>query len=159
MAVAISFGSATVAGAFSPFNTFLLGISQPMVGLRLFSGFVFRSVVFAVAIGAWLGYLFWQTPRMRATPAVAEPENQEVTSSLHSPVVTERPYLVLGILIAGIGLVVLGCLTWSWGIKECSATFIAIGVVAGPAGAPRPPRPVAAAASPNCAHPEFSTPK
>jgi uncharacterized ion transporter superfamily protein YfcC len=51
MAVAVSFGSATVAAAFSPFNTFLLGVSQPMLGLRLFSGFAFRSVVFHV--GHW----------------------------------------------------------------------------------------------------------
>jgi uncharacterized ion transporter superfamily protein YfcC len=50
MAVAVSFGSATVAAAFSPFNTFLLGISQPVLGLHLFSGFAFRCVVFVIAI-------------------------------------------------------------------------------------------------------------
>jgi uncharacterized ion transporter superfamily protein YfcC len=50
MAVAVSFGLATVAAAFSPFNTFLLGISQPVLGLHLFSGFAFRCVVFVIAI-------------------------------------------------------------------------------------------------------------
>src|SRR5205823_12964016 len=66
MALAISVGTASVAGVFSPFNTFTLGISQPMAQLPLFSGFAFRSVVFLIAITIWSAYLGWYTLRFRA---------------------------------------------------------------------------------------------
>jgi len=72
MAVAVSLGSASVASAFSPFNTYMLGIGQPMAGLRLFSGFLFRGIVFAIAIATWLGYLMWQGHRMRSRRAFSK---------------------------------------------------------------------------------------
>jgi uncharacterized ion transporter superfamily protein YfcC len=134
MAVAVSFGSATVAAAFSPFNTYLLGISQPILGLRLFSGFAFRSVVFSIAIGAWVGYLMWQARRTRTVDLVVDIGGPEVTSSPVSPVAKLRHRLVLAILMGGMGLIVLGCMLWSWDIPQCSAAFVAIGVLAGLGG-------------------------
>src|SRR5581483_4774063 len=56
-ALALSVGSACVAGSFSPFNTFTLGISQPMAELPLFSGFAFRTAFFVAAVSIWIVYV------------------------------------------------------------------------------------------------------
>jgi uncharacterized ion transporter superfamily protein YfcC len=63
MAVAVSLGTASVAATFSPFNAFLLGVSQPMAELPLFSGFTFRAIVFVLALGLWGAYLAWYARR------------------------------------------------------------------------------------------------
>jgi uncharacterized ion transporter superfamily protein YfcC len=64
MAVGVSMGTAAVAGTFSPFNTFGLGISQPMAELPMFSGAVFRTIVFILAMA--FGQHTW-----RGTPSVS----------------------------------------------------------------------------------------
>ena len=113
MAVAVSLGSASVASAFSPFNTYLLGISQPMAGLRLFSGFLFRSIVFAIAITTWVGYLLWQAQRMRSGDTAAE--NDELAPAIlgAAPQTNHRHYAVLVILNGGLALMVVGAIRWS----------------------------------------------
>jgi len=65
MAVAVSLGSASVAATFSPFNTFHLGISQALAEVPLFSAATFRSVVFVIAMGAWLAYIMWRGRKMQ----------------------------------------------------------------------------------------------
>ena len=65
MAVGVSVGTATVAACFSPFNTFTLGISQPMAELPVFSGFAFRAVFFVLALAIWGAYLAWYATRFR----------------------------------------------------------------------------------------------
>ena len=133
MAVAVSLGSASVAGAYSPFNTYLLGISQPMAGLRLFSGFSYRSVVFAIAILTWLGYLMWQAYRISA---VQQPEISEAPTVKHSAHwrMNSRHYLVLLILNGGLAVMIVGAISWSWDLNQFCAVLIAIGVLAGLAG-------------------------
>ncbi len=77
MALGVSVGTATVAAAFSPFNTFTLGISQPMAQLPLFSGFAFRSVMFVLAIGIWGAYLAWYVVRFRVAMAPKTAQNPD----------------------------------------------------------------------------------
>jgi len=78
MALGVSLGTTSVAAAFSPFNTFHLGISQPMAELPLFSGFGFRLVMFVLAMGTWLGYLLWVAARSRTSSRDNTPANSEV---------------------------------------------------------------------------------
>lgn len=63
MALGVSVGTASVAAVSSPFNTFLLGISQPLAEVRLFSGFAFRAAIFIPALVIWGGYLAWYAKR------------------------------------------------------------------------------------------------
>lgn len=134
MAVAVSFGSASVAAAFSPFNTFLLGVSQPLLGLPLFSGFAFRSVVCIIAISTWLAYLLVQAARMRALPNSFGECNAGIKTQGDAQAMSARHYLVLIILNVGLALMILGAMRWSWDLNEFSALFIAVGVLAGIAG-------------------------
>ena len=134
MAVAVSLGSASVASAYSPFNTYILGIGQPMAGLPLFSGFLFRSVVFAVAIPTWLGYLMWQAYRMGTVQQMVRMDEPETSTSTNSPRTNMRHYLVLVILNGGLAVMIVGAIIWSWDLDQFCAVIIAIGVVAGLAG-------------------------
>jgi len=133
MAVAVSFGSATVAGAFSPFNTFLLGISQPLLGLHLFSGFAFRCVVFVLAISTWMACLMFRAARMNASEVNAgySPEIERLGQSSATGV---RQYVVLLVLNGGLALMIVGAMRWSWETTQFSALFIGIAVLAGIAG-------------------------
>jgi len=124
----VSLGSASVAS----FNTYILGIGQPMAGLRLFSGFLFRSIVFAVAIPTWLGYLMWQAHRMQLGHNIAGKDERQTAASgdlLHP---NRRHYLV--VLNSGLALMIVGAISWSWDLNEFCAVLIGIGVLAGLAG-------------------------
>ena len=70
MALGVSIGTSSVAGVFSPANTFTLGISQPMVELPLFSGFAFGTAMFLAAMAIWCGYLAWYAMRNRYDSSV-----------------------------------------------------------------------------------------
>ena len=133
MAVAVSFGSATVASAFSPFNTFLLGISQPVLGLHLFSGFAFRCVVFVIAISTWMAYFMLKAARMN-TPEVIAGYIPEIEASGHSSATGVGQYVVLLILNGGLAVMIVGAIRWSWETSQFSALFIGIAVLAGIAG-------------------------
>lgn len=131
IAVAVSLGSASVASAYSPFNTYILGIAHPMTGLPLFSGFVFRSVVFALAIPTWLAYLMWQAHRMRTIHVAEGQGTLENATSGESLKTNGRHYVVLLILNIGLAMMVVGAIVWSWDLTHFCAVLIAIGVLAG----------------------------
>jgi uncharacterized ion transporter superfamily protein YfcC len=131
IAVAVSLGSASVASAYSPLNTYILGIAHPMTGLPLFSGFVFRGVVFAVAIPTCLAYLMWQADRMRTIHAAEGQGTLENSTRGESLKTNGRHYVVLVILNSGLAMMVVGAIVWSWDLTQFCAVLIAIGVLAG----------------------------
>ncbi len=133
MALGISVGTASVAATFSPFNTFTLGISQPMAELPLFSGFAFRAVLFAAAMTLWGGYLAWYALRFRyaATPAAAA--NPGVSATFETSW-SGRDIGVLTILLGGMAVIVSGGIFLHWGLAEFSAVLVLMGLVAGLAG-------------------------
>jgi uncharacterized ion transporter superfamily protein YfcC len=129
MALAISVGTASVAAIFSPFNTFTLGISQPMAELPLFSGFAFRSVVFVLAIAIWSAYLAWYARRYRTDPPQLDEASPEHLSKWK-----QSDIWVLVAMNAGMAAMILGGVFLEWGLREFSAIFVLVGLVAGLAG-------------------------
>jgi uncharacterized ion transporter superfamily protein YfcC len=131
MALAASVGTASVAAIFSPFNTFTLGISQPMAELPLFSGFTFRLVFFVLAIAIWFGYLAWYARRCKVpdeTMSAAETEGTDARSW------SARHLLVLLVMNGGLVVIVLGGSFLNWGLREFSAVFVVMAVLAGACG-------------------------
>jgi uncharacterized ion transporter superfamily protein YfcC len=108
-----------------------LGISQPMAELRLFSGFAFRSVFFVLALGIWGGYLAWYARRC-GVPAeaisAAEAEGAKAGSW------TVRDLVVLLVMNGALVVIVLGGIFLGWGLREFSAVFVLLAVVAGMCG-------------------------
>ncbi len=131
MALAVSVGTASVAAAFSPFNTFTLGIAQPMAEVRMFSGFAFRSVFFVLALCIWAGYLGWYARKHQSAAAV---ERDEELHAGEAHTWTARDIWVLVVLNGGMLLIVLGGIFLGWGLREFSAVFVLMAVLAGWAG-------------------------
>jgi uncharacterized ion transporter superfamily protein YfcC len=129
MALAISVGTASVAAVFSPFNTFTLGISQPMAELPLFSGFAFRSVVFVLAMVIWGAYLGWYARRFRTAPSQVDK-----ATPAHVSKWKQSDIWVLVATNAGMAAMILGGVFLQWGLHEFSAIFVLMGLVAGLAG-------------------------
>ena len=130
MALGVSVGTASVAATFSPFNAFTLGISQPIAQLPLFSGFLFRSVIFALAMGIWGAYLARYTIRFRVPASNTGPDLHQAAGSKWSP----RDIWVLTIMNAGMLGIVLGGIVLHWELRQFSAIFVLMGVAAGLAG-------------------------
>lgn len=130
IALGVSVGTASVAGAFSPFNTFTLGISQPIAQLPLFSGFGFRTVFFVLAMAIWAGYLAWYAKRF---PAAGPKENSETDAARVSKW-SARDLAVLVILNGGIALIVGGGIFLHWELREFAAVFLAMALAAGLVG-------------------------
>ncbi len=129
MALAISVGTATVAAVFSPFNTFTLGISQPMAQVALFSGFAFRSVVFVLAIGIWGAYLGWYALRFRVEVSAADQ-----AAAAHAGKWKTSDIWVLVAMNAGMASMILGGVFLHWELLQFSAIWVLMGLAAGLAG-------------------------
>ncbi len=132
MAVGISLGTASVAATFSPANAFLLGVSQPIAELRLFSGFAYRSAFFVLALALWSGYLAWYVARKRvAVDNAAVAAGEAASESLSAGRWNARDVVVVLVLFGGMGVIVLGGVFLEWALGEFTAVFIAMSLLAG----------------------------
>ncbi len=128
--VAASLGTATVAGAFSPVNTFLLGISQPMAELPLFSGMAFRTVIFIAAMAIWFGFLWLYGRKTRRV--VTEPADRAIEPASGGRQAGRRTViLVAAALNATMVMLVIGAALWNWGLEEFAAAMLGMGVACG----------------------------
>lgn len=130
MAVGVSLGTASVASVFSPFNTFGLGISQPLAELPLFSGFAFRAVVFALAMIVWFAYLGWYAVRYRKITGTLD----DSIRPDHVGKWKRQDIAVLLVFNGGLVSVVTGAIVGHWDLPEFGAIFLLTGFVAGLAG-------------------------
>lgn len=99
-------------------NPIPLSIAQPLVGVQIFSGAGFRLGAFLAFLAVGIAYVLWMIRRegYRAT---------EVGQFDHSPLAL-RHRLVLGVLVAGIALLVWGSNRWHWNHHQLSAYYIAL---------------------------------
>ena len=132
-AVAMSIGTASVAGTFSPIETFKLGIAQPLAEVPLFSGGVFRACVFVPAIVGWVGFVSWHASRVRRARLLAAGEAAAADPEPPAPL-TRRDFVVLAMLNGTMGLLVLGAARLGWGLVDFSTAMLGMGLAAGLAG-------------------------
>lgn len=131
-ALALSVGASSVASAFSPVNTFQLGISQPLAELPLFSGFGVRAVFFVLAVIVWMAFTIRHALRVRASASRAESTTIETaTDRTLSP---RRCAAVLAVLNLGMAALVTGAISLKWEMEQFSAVFVVMGVLGGLAG-------------------------
>jgi len=127
VAVAMSLGAAAVGAGFSPVNPFQVGIAQQLAQLPLFSGWLFRTAVLAVALAIWIWGTVRYARRTRAAPA-------DAGTVVGGGTLNRRGGTVLALVLATFGVLVVGVLRYGWGFNEMAALFFALGVVAGLAG-------------------------
>ena len=141
-AIGLAGAAAGFSGAF--LNPFTIGVGQAITGLPLFSGIRFRMIVWVVVTivtTIWISRaarkLKLPLPQVAAAEAALRGEPTPPAAAVASPVIaslTTRHRIVLLALFAAIALLVAGALSWSWGLRELSALFIATAIVAGLAG-------------------------
>jgi uncharacterized ion transporter superfamily protein YfcC len=126
-AIALVGAGAGFAGAFM--NPFTVGVAQDIAGLPVFSGIGFRLVAWAFLTTITVIYVVWWSRRHRTTPATdgqPPPSDPDVPSVLGL-----RKWSVLAVLLAGLAAVIVGAMSWGWGIFELSGLFVAIAILAG----------------------------
>lgn len=108
-------------------NPIALGVSQPLAGVPVFSGFGPRLILFAVLLGLGLAHL---SLYLRRLPSIDHlPEHVRLTM---------RQVGVLSTLILGGAALVVGTAVWSWHTPELASVFIALGVLLAVVGGLRP---------------------
>ncbi len=122
LTIAMSFGTAIIAAAFSPLNPFAVLIAQKEADLPLLSAVGFRTVAFFAVLTLWIVYLLY---RARKYPA----EKMAMTSS--SEALGGRGYAILGLTAGVFVWVTVGILKWDWGFNELSGCFFALGITSG----------------------------
>ncbi|TDQ18645.1 putative ion transporter superfamily protein YfcC [Algoriphagus boseongensis] len=120
--VAITLGSALLGGAFSPMNPFVSLLAQKVGEVEPFSGALYRSIFFLIALGSWITFHMVTGKKSKAT--------QENIEFKPSPI-SNRQLLILAISFGGIGFMSYGITSLDWGYNEMSALFFVIGMTCG----------------------------
>ncbi|MEO8276186.1 MAG: AbgT family transporter [Thermoanaerobaculia bacterium] len=121
-AIALVGAGAGFAGAF--LNPFTVGVGQAIAGLPLFSGMGYRLIVWFTLTSVTIVYVSAYARRHRVpvqANAGASPE-----SGMHA-----KHSAVLLVLLGALGLLVVGCMRWEWGLLELSALFVAVAIAGG----------------------------
>lgn len=126
MAVAVSLGSAVIGAMFSPVDPFMVAIAQKVAEVPVGSGWAFRSVTLAIALGYWL----WSLRRY----ALAARTPVAAGVAAEAPVLATRDLLVLAAVVAMFVCFVLAAQQWHWDFDQLAMLFLAMGIVAGAVG-------------------------
>ena len=102
-------------------NPLALVVAQPIVGVPVFSGAVFRAVTFVIFLPLGIWFLFRATGR-RPPPATGVlAQTAELMSRRHAS--------TLFVLLGAIVLMVVGVQRFSWGNPELSAMYLGVAIV------------------------------
>ena len=137
--VAIPFIGAGVGFAGAYLNPFTIGVAQAISGLPLFSGIVYRMIVWLVTTTVAIFFVMRYASKIKSNPEKSityekdklkkkEIDFEEIEN--HEGL-TIRHKLVLISFVAGIGVLIFGVLEYGWYITEISALFLVIGLTVG----------------------------
>jgi uncharacterized ion transporter superfamily protein YfcC len=133
--------AAGFAGAF--FNPFTVGLAQGIAGLPMYSGLLYRVLIWAggtaIAIAVVMRYAARVHKNPRLSPTYDEDLEKRKRLSVDKPVLeraalTVRQRLVLLVFAAGFVAMVFGILKYKWFINEIGGVFLAMGILSGIAG-------------------------
>jgi uncharacterized ion transporter superfamily protein YfcC len=129
VAVAASLGAAVVGAAFSPLNPFQVVIAQKLAQLPPFSGWAYRVVFMAIALGIWIVGTMRYAHRHRVAPEAAPAASAEAAAAPRG-----RPVLVLLLLVVVFAVFGYGVVALGWDFDQMSALLFVLGVSAGLVG-------------------------
>lgn len=134
----ISLGAASgfIGGMMNPFT---VGVAQGIAEIPIFSGFLFRSVVYVFVLTAAMLYVMRYASKVRQDRTYSVMYDLELESPIEDPnsikdsagAFTKRHILVLLTLGTGIAINMYGVLNWGWFLNELAASFIMIGLFSG----------------------------
>jgi uncharacterized ion transporter superfamily protein YfcC len=135
--IALLGANAGFAGAFM--NPFTIGVAQGIVGLPLFSGMLFRMVLWTIMTTVTIAWLCRYAARVKATPSISlmyELDQRRASSDTATAQqqFTRRHLAVLVVSVVALAALAVGAMRWQWGILQLSALFFGLAIVAGPVG-------------------------
>lgn len=133
IAVAITFG-ATFAGFNVGFlNPYTLGVAQDIADVPLFSGMVFRIIVFIIIVSITIWYTWRYAKKVLQDPnkSIVGVLEMDETEEMEQETFTIRHKIILIFTAVAFAFFVFATVQWEWGIDHMSALFIMIGIIAG----------------------------
>ena len=133
--------AAGFAGAF--FNPFTVGIAQGIAGLPLYSGLVYRLIVWAIGTAIAIIIVMRYANRLLKNPKISPTYEEDLKrkesldlNKLNQDKVklTGAHKRVLYLFLAGMILLVFGILKYKWYINEIAGLFLALGILSGVVG-------------------------
>jgi uncharacterized ion transporter superfamily protein YfcC len=135
--IALVGANAGFASAFM--NPFTVGVAQGIVGLPLFSGLQFRLVLWTIMTVVTILFMARYAAKVKARPEISlmyelDRQRAPVEAAGTEEKFTGRHSAVLLVALLALVLLAVGALRWHWGIRELSALFFGLAVLAGPVG-------------------------
>ena len=123
----IVYGASNIGFSSAFLNPFTVGIAQEMSELPMFSGMGYRIFCWVFLTAIFIAFTLVYAGRFKKEAAAEMPAAAVDTSEgSHT-----RHWIVLGILGAGMVMLVLGAVLFHWYITEISALFLAMGILFG----------------------------
>ena len=145
--VCLTFLAAGVGFAGAFINPFTLQIAQGIAGVELLSGMGYRILVWFLATGLSIVWVMVYAARVKKNPEKScmyeldRKRRQELLQQgEEQPEFTFRHATCLGVLVAGVALMIVGVIVWGWYINEIAGLFLAMGLTAGIAAGQGPSR-------------------
>jgi uncharacterized ion transporter superfamily protein YfcC len=135
--IALVGANAGFASAFM--NPFTVGVAQGIVGLPLFSGLTFRLVLWAIMTAVTIVFLSRYASRVWSKPSMSlmyelDKQREPMSAEANAERFAGRHAAVLITALLALVILAVGALRWNWGIRELSALFFGLSIVAGPVG-------------------------
>lgn len=136
LAAGISVGAITVGFGLSPINPYTVGIGHKIAEMPMFSGWFLRSVLCLIGLStlAWYNVRYFKKITADRNKSLAKGLNTEgfqLSSSLDQYSISLNNWLIMLIFVGGLGVMLYGVFTYHWYLKEISAIFIIIAILAG----------------------------
>ncbi|GAB3403393.1 YfcC family protein [Massilia agilis] len=135
--VSIPFLGSQVGFAAAFLNPFNVGIAQGIAGVPVFSGTLYRLVVWAVATAVTIAFLMWYAARVKHNPALSptfvldQARRKEQPPAVGDDRISGRHAAVLSVFALTLCAMVVGVVRFDWFIEEIAALFLAMAIVAG----------------------------
>ena len=148
--LALALGYDTIVGVSIPFlgsqvgfsaaflNPFNVGIAQGIAGVPVFSGIVYRSIVWAIATAITIAFLMWYAARVKRAPEKSPTYQLDMEKRREQPHglgeftgMTGTHKIVLAIFAGSLLTMVVGVVKFDWFIEEIAALFLSMAIVVG----------------------------
>ena len=130
-AAAMSIGAASVGSAFSPVNPFQAVIAQKLAQLDVFSGWQYRLVFLALALGGWIWWTIRHAERSRRSGKAEETVEADAGIEQAVHLGGRQTTIILALVVLAFATFITGVLRYKWDFSQMAAVFFVMGVAAG----------------------------
>ena len=130
-AAAMSIGAASVGSAFSPVNPFQAVIAQKLAQLVPFSGWQYRLVFMALALGGWIWWTIRHAERSRRSGSAEEAAEADAVVEQAAHLGGRQTTVILILVALAFATFITGVLKFNWDFSQMAAVFFVMGAAAG----------------------------